>query len=75
LFKQGFEFDVYGQKRNFKGTITIILADNPASQAVGGFKESSAAFQNCRFCFDTNEDIRTNVNIIFYVAIVTFSLV
>ena len=37
-------------------------ADNPASAALGGFKESASAFRFCRHCLGTDTDIQTKVN-------------
>ena len=32
------------------GTVAIVSADNPASNCLGGFKESSVAYHPCRQC-------------------------
>lgn len=43
------------------GTITTISADNPASCALGGFKESTSAYRLCRQCMATREDAAKKV--------------
>lgn len=41
------------------GTITLVLADNLASNLLGGFKEGSTAYCGCRHCLATPTDIQT----------------
>ena len=43
------------------GTIAVISADNPASSALGGFKESGAAYRYCRQCLGTYDETSTKV--------------
>lgn len=43
------------------GTVTVLSADNPASCAVGGFKESTAAYRMCRQCMATHDEASTKV--------------
>lgn len=43
------------------GTLTVVSADNPASSALGGFKESTAALRHCRQCMATSEEASTKV--------------
>jgi hypothetical protein len=50
---------VNGVVRNFKGTVTVVSADNPASSALGGFKQSPSAFRFCRHCTGTEGDIQS----------------
>ena len=64
LLQEGLDIVLSYQRCNFKGTVSIVSADNPASQAIGGFKESSMAFRNCRLCLGTSEDIQTKVTCI-----------
>ena len=45
----------------FRGTISIISADNPASQLLGGFKQSHSAFRKCRHCLCVDSEIQTKV--------------
>ena len=46
LFVQenGVPFVINGATRHFRGTITIVSADNPASTLLGGFKQSALPF-------------------------------
>ena len=37
-------------------------ADNPASCALGGFKEGASALRICRHCMATSTDMRLKVN-------------
>ena len=39
------------------GTICLVLADNLASNAMGGFKEGSTAHRGCRQCLSTPPEI------------------
>lgn len=48
--EQGYEFDVGGEFIRYYGTVAAVSADNPASNALGGFKESTAAVHYCRQC-------------------------
>ena len=45
----------------FRGTVTIVSADNPASTLMGGFKQSASAFRPCRHCMGSEQDIQTKV--------------
>lgn len=47
-----------GGLRQYFGSVTLVSADNLASNAVGGFKESPSAYRPCRQCLGTNVDIR-----------------
>ena len=55
---------------NFRGTITIVCADNLASWSLGGFKALSSALRKCRFCMAVAEDMKSKVCIIltFFIA-------
>ena len=55
----GFVFQGNGM---YYGSLTIFLADNLASNAVGGFKESSSALRHCRQCLGTNNEMRSQVH-------------
>ena len=54
-------FKVNGGFRQYDGTVTLVSADNLASHAIGGFKESSSAYSPCRQCFGKNHEIRQQV--------------
>lgn len=56
--EKGYEFVIGGASRIYYGTIAVISADNPASNGLGGFKESTAATHYCRQCkADSSEAI------------------
>ena len=59
---EGVPFIIDGRTCHFRGTVSIVSADNPASAALGGFKESASAFRFCRHCLGTDTDIQTKVN-------------
>ena len=61
--EQGHAFTIQGTSRIFRGTVAIISADNPASAALGGFKESTSAYKPCRECTGRAESIKEMVNI------------
>ena len=44
------------------GTIALVSADNPASAALGGFKESSSTYRCCRQCLGALDEIKKEVN-------------
>lgn len=52
---------VNGLERTYCGTIAVVSADNPASNCLGGFKESSTAFRPCRQCMVTSDELRSEV--------------
>ena len=59
----GYDFLINGTKRNFKGGLLCFLADNLASNALGGFKESfSFSFRFCRTCMVPTKDFDKHFN-------------
>lgn len=59
LSTKGIEVTVSGVQRTFKGALIAFLADNLASNDLGGFKKSfSFAFRSCRSCLATRESFR-----------------
>ena len=46
----------------FRGTVSVVSADNPASAALGGFKQSASAFRFCRHCLG-GEDVQSKVHV------------
>ena len=55
LGSQGITVNYKGIPRTFKGGLLCFLADNPASNLLGGFKESfSFSYQFCHSCLATN---------------------
>ncbi len=61
LLGNGYPFMVNGEVRHFRGSVSIVSADNPASAALGGFKQSASAFRFCRHCMGTEQDIQSQV--------------
>ena len=48
-----------GETCHFRGTVTVVCADNPASASLGGFNQSGSAFRFCLHCMGTEDDIQT----------------
>lgn len=42
-----------------------MVADNPASCLVGGFKELHSAFRKCRQCMATDAEVQTQVRDVY----------
>lgn len=61
LKDDGVPFLVDGKTLHFRGTVSVVSADNPASAALGGLKESASAFRYCRHCLGSDADIQTKV--------------
>lgn len=57
-------FIINGEVSHFRGTVSIVSADNPASTSLGGFKKTAAAFRFCRHCTGT-EDVQSMVDVIY----------
>lgn len=59
LASQGITVSLKGNTRTFKGGLLCFLADNLASNLLGGFKESfSFSYRFCRSCLATNTSFR-----------------
>uniref|UniRef100_A0A1X7T9Z5 Uncharacterized protein n=1 Tax=Amphimedon queenslandica TaxID=400682 RepID=A0A1X7T9Z5_AMPQE len=54
---EGVDLNINGQQHNFRGTITIVCADNLASWSLGGYKALASALRKCRFCMAIAEDM------------------
>ena len=59
--EKGYPFLIENQPHTLHGTIATISADNPASCALGGFKESTSANRMCRQCMATQTDASEKV--------------
>ena len=59
--ESGCPFHVNGCEQVYYGTMTVFSADNLASNAVGGFKESSSAYRPCRQCLCANDELQHQV--------------
>lgn len=51
-----------GVETNFRGTLTLCSADNPAACVLGGYKYLHSAFRKCRSCMAVDSDMQTKVN-------------
>ena len=45
----------------YYGALALVSADNPASSAIGGFKEGSSALRPCRQCLGSKLDTQQKV--------------
>lgn len=53
----GLHMTISGSPEIFKGTVTMIVADNLASHSMGGFNESFSGLRICRFCMCTSQEL------------------
>ncbi len=56
------EFLFDGQSVFFRGTVTVVSADNLAAWAIGGFKALASAFRKCQYCMVTDPELQTKVS-------------
>ena len=61
LQEKGYKFGIQGLPEEMFGTLVGVLADNPASCSIGGFKESCSANLPCRQCKILRTDISQKV--------------
>lgn len=54
-------FDIEGERKQLRGTLTIVSADNPAAQLLGGYKQLHSANRKCRDCLAVSDDMQTKV--------------
>ena len=57
LATQGIRVVINGRERVFKGALLAFLADNLASNALGGFKLFSFLYQYCRTCLLAKDEV------------------
>ena len=62
-------FDTIDGPQQFYGTIALISADNPASSAVGRFKESSSAYRPWRHCLGSLNQIKNEVCMLLFLVL------
>ncbi|KAK3922917.1 Krueppel-like factor 16 [Frankliniella fusca] len=55
--REGVNFDIKGKTMNFHAIFVCCCGDNPASENLGGFKESHFAKRPCRHCLVHREDL------------------
>ena len=65
--EKGHCFVIDGHHEIHFGSLTTVSADNPASCALGGFKESTAAYRMCRQCLSTHEEFSKKVTLYVHV--------
>ncbi|KAJ8022993.1 hypothetical protein HOLleu_38047 [Holothuria leucospilota] len=53
----GICLNIDGVREEFKGTLSMIVADNLGSHGIGGFNESFSGFRICRFCMCTSQEL------------------
>ena len=58
----GVPFEINGETCYLRGALTSVVADNPASNLIGGFKNLSSAYRKCRHCLAIFEETQTKVN-------------
>ena len=54
-------FCIKGENIPLRGTLALCLADNPASQSLGGYKTLASAIHKCRHCMAVDKDVQTKV--------------
>ena len=54
-------FEVDGEMMNFRGTLTLCSADNPAACVLGGYKTLHSAARKCRTCMAVDVDMQAKV--------------
>lgn len=54
-------FELDGVEYRFRGSFSLLPADNLASQYLGGYKALNAALRKCRNCMAVDEDMQTQV--------------
>ena len=59
-------FLINGNTMYLRGALTSVVADNPASNLIGGFKNLSSAYRKFRDCLATSEDIQTKVECLIF---------
>ena len=58
------EFLIDGTTYNFRGSIALVVADNLASQSIGGYKALNSALRKCRYCMAVAENMRSEVKLV-----------
>lgn len=58
LSSTGLDFDINGERRNMKGGLIAVIADTPAANLLGGFKEGVGfAHKPCRTCHVSHDEL------------------
>lgn len=70
-YEKGVEFVIDMEKMSFRGTVTVVSADNLSAQLIGGYKALNSAFRKCRYCMATDDTMQAKVNCMYtYVPVV-----
>ena len=56
------EFILNGSTQTFRGTITVVSADNLAAWDLGGYISLASAIRKCRFCMAVADDMVSKVS-------------
>ena len=57
----GVDFNLHGNVCNFRGTISLVSADNLAAWDLGGYKALASALRKCQFCMAVSADMMSKV--------------
>ena len=57
----GVPFTIDNQTVHLRGSLTLVCADNIASNLIAGYKSLTSAFRKCRTCMATATDMQTKV--------------
>ena len=60
--ENGVELVIDREKMRFRGTITVVSADNLSAQLLGGYKALNAAFCKCQGCMATVDTMQEKVH-------------
>ena len=52
---------INGKERKIRGTLTMVSADNLASNLMGGYKNLFSAYQKSQHCLANEEELQTVV--------------
>ena len=55
------DFNLHGNVYNFRGTISLVSADNLAAWDLGGYKALASALRKCQFCMAVSTDMMSKV--------------
>ena len=58
---EGIQLTLNGNVHNFRGSISVVCADNLASWSLGGYKALASALRKCRFCMAVSGDMKSKV--------------
>ena len=58
LQESGVNFQFDGTQVAFRGTLTVVSADNLAAWNIGGYKALALAFRKCQYCMVVDEGMQ-----------------